>query len=56
MSNKEQVAAVITPAIQALGFYVEDISITSAACVLKVSVLGKITPIVLLVPFGRRMV
>ena len=30
MSNKEQVAAVITPAIQALGFYVEDISITSA--------------------------
>jgi ribosome maturation factor RimP len=28
MSNKEQVAAVITPAIQALGFYVEDISIT----------------------------
>jgi ribosome maturation factor RimP len=30
MSNKEQVAAVITPAIEALGFYVEDISITSA--------------------------
>jgi ribosome maturation factor RimP len=30
MNNKEQVAAVITPAIQALGFYVEDISITSA--------------------------
>ena len=30
MSNKEQVAAVITPAIQALGFYVEDISITAA--------------------------
>jgi ribosome maturation factor RimP len=30
MSSKEQVAAVITPAIQALGFYVEDISITSA--------------------------
>ena len=30
MSNKEQVAAVITPAIQALGFYVEDISITTA--------------------------
>jgi ribosome maturation factor RimP len=30
MRNKEQVAAVITPAIEALGFYVEDISITSA--------------------------
>ena len=30
MSNKEQVAAVITPAIEGLGFYVEDISITSA--------------------------
>jgi ribosome maturation factor RimP len=30
MSNKEQVAAVITPAIEALGFYVEDISITTA--------------------------
>ena len=30
MSNKEHVAAVITPAIQALGFYVEDISITAA--------------------------
>jgi ribosome maturation factor RimP len=30
MSNKEQVAAVITPAIESLGFYVEDISITSA--------------------------
>ena len=30
MSNKEQVAAVITPAIEALGFYVEDISITAA--------------------------
>jgi ribosome maturation factor RimP len=30
MSNKEQVAAVITPAIQALGFYVEDISINAA--------------------------
>jgi len=30
MSSKEQVAAVITPAIESLGFYVEDISITSA--------------------------
>ena len=30
MSNKEQVAVVITPAIESLGFYVEDISITSA--------------------------
>ena len=30
MSNKEQVAAVITPAIESLGFYVEDIAITSA--------------------------
>ena len=30
MSNKEQVLAVITPAIESLGFYVEDINITSA--------------------------
>ena len=30
MSNKEQVAAPITPAIESLGFYVEDIAITSA--------------------------
>ncbi len=30
MSNKEQVQAVITPAIESLGFYVEDITITSA--------------------------
>jgi ribosome maturation factor RimP len=30
MSNKEQVTAAITPAIESLGFYVEDISITSA--------------------------
>ncbi len=30
MSNKEQVLAVITPAIESLGFYVEDITITSA--------------------------
>ena len=30
MSNKEQVAAAITPAIESLGFYVEDIAITSA--------------------------
>ena len=30
MSNKEQVLAVITPAIESLGFYIEDIAITSA--------------------------
>ncbi len=30
MSSKEQVLAVITPAIESLGFYVEDITITSA--------------------------
>ena len=30
MSNKEQVLAAITPAIQSLGFYIEDITITSA--------------------------
>jgi ribosome maturation factor RimP len=30
MSNKEQVAAAITPAIESLGFYLEDITITSA--------------------------
>ena len=30
MSNKEQVLAVITPEIESLGFYVEDITITSA--------------------------
>jgi ribosome maturation factor RimP len=30
MSNKEQVAAAITPAIESLGFFVEDIAITSA--------------------------
>lgn len=30
MSNKEQVLAVISPAIESLGFYVEDITITSA--------------------------
>ena len=30
MSNKEEVLAVITPAIESLGFYVEDITITSA--------------------------
>ena len=30
MSNKEQVLAVITPAIESLGFYIEDINITSA--------------------------
>lgn len=30
MSNKEQVLAVITPAIESLGFYVEDITITTA--------------------------
>jgi ribosome maturation factor RimP len=30
MSNKEQVAAAITSAIESLGFYVEDIAITSA--------------------------
>ena len=30
MSNKEQVLAVITPAIESLGFYIEDITITSA--------------------------
>ena len=30
MSNKEQVAAAITPAIESLSFYVEDIAITSA--------------------------
>jgi len=30
MSNKEQVAAAITPAIESLGFYLEDINITSA--------------------------
>jgi ribosome maturation factor RimP len=30
MSNKEQVLAVITPAIELLGFYIEDITITSA--------------------------
>jgi ribosome maturation factor RimP len=30
MSNKEQVAAAITPIIESLGFYVEDIAITSA--------------------------
>lgn len=30
MSNKEQVAAAISPAIQSLGFYIEDINITSA--------------------------
>ena len=30
MSNKEQVLAVITPAIESLGFYIEDITIISA--------------------------
>jgi ribosome maturation factor RimP len=30
MSNKELVAAAITPAIESLGFYLEDINITSA--------------------------
>ena len=30
MSNKEQVLAVITPAIESLGFYIEDITITAA--------------------------
>ena len=30
MSSKEQIAAAITPAIESLGFYVEDIAITSA--------------------------
>lgn len=30
MSNKQQVAAAITPAIESLGFYLEDINITSA--------------------------
>jgi ribosome maturation factor RimP len=30
VSNKEQVAAAITPIIESLGFYVEDIAITSA--------------------------
>ena len=30
MSNKEQVLAVITPAVESLGFYIEDINITSA--------------------------
>jgi ribosome maturation factor RimP len=30
MSNKEQVAVAITPIIESLGFYVEDIAITSA--------------------------
>ena len=30
MSNKEQVAAAITPIIESLGFYVEDIAITAA--------------------------
>lgn len=30
MSNKEQVLALITPAIESLGFYIEDITITSA--------------------------
>ena len=30
MSNKEQVLAVITPAIESLGFYIEDITINSA--------------------------
>ena len=30
MTNKEQVLAVITPAIESLGFYIEDITITSA--------------------------
>ena len=30
MSNKEQVLAVITSAIESLGFYIEDITITSA--------------------------
>ena len=30
MSNKEQVTAAITPVIESLGFYVEDIAITSA--------------------------
>jgi len=30
MSNKEQVAAAITPIIESLGFYVEDIAINSA--------------------------
>lgn len=30
MSNKDQVAAAITPAIESLGFYLEDINITSA--------------------------
>jgi ribosome maturation factor RimP len=30
MSNKEQVTAAITPIIESLGFYVEDIAITSA--------------------------
>ena len=30
MSNKEQVLAVITPAIESIGFYIEDINISSA--------------------------
>ena len=30
MGKKEEIAAVITPAIQALGFYLEDLTITSA--------------------------
>jgi ribosome maturation factor RimP len=30
MSNKEQILAVITPAIESLGFYIEDINISSA--------------------------
>jgi ribosome maturation factor RimP len=30
MSNKEQVTAAITPIIESLGFYVEDIAITAA--------------------------
>jgi ribosome maturation factor RimP len=30
MSNKEQVTAAITPIIESLGFYVEDIAITTA--------------------------
>jgi ribosome maturation factor RimP len=30
MSNKEQILAVITPAIESLGFYIEDINISAA--------------------------
>ena len=30
MGKKEEIAAVITPALEALGFYLEDINITSA--------------------------